>query len=300
MITAILAMVFTWCLLFGRMPQPLLILTCVGLGVFLIFFSRHKHSQALSIDVLAQNSRLKDINPMLKFWTLLSLMVICVASSSVFTGVFLILAMLTLAVFVGGLSLHRYVHILALPVSFLLIGGLALLFQVSSEPIGVLNFNVFGYWLSVTAKAQSQTALIIIRALGAVSCLCVLSLTTPMSDIIGVLRRVRCPDIIIDLMFLIYRYIFVLLSLHYEMRTAAKSRLGFINYRNSVRSTGQIYSNLLVRSFQYANKNFDAMESRCYDTGIRFLERRNKVAFVHGCICVMLLSVSLCLSLLQL
>ena len=299
-ITAILTMVFTWCLFFGKIPQPLLIGVCVVMGVFLARVSRHKHSQVLSIDVLAQVSKLKNINPILKFWTLLALILICVASQNPFTGIFLFAAMFVLAVFAGGLHLHHYIHILALPVSFLLIGGLALLIEVSPEPAGILNLQVFGFWLSVSAKSQAQTALIVARALGAVSCLCLLSVTTPMPDIIGTLLRARCPAIIIDLMYLIYRYIFILLSLHHEMRDAAISRLGFRDYRTSLRATGKIYANLLARSYGFAGKNFDAMESRCYDAGIRFLQRRADIAFTHIFVSVMLLLVSSGISLLPL
>ena len=252
------------------------------------------------IDVLAQRSRLKNINPALKFWTLFILLILSVASRNAFTGIFLTIAMLVLAVAAGGLGLRHYLRILALPMSFLLIGGLALLFEVSAEPIGNMSFQIFGYWLCVTENTQAQTTLVIFRALGAVSCLCVLSVTTPMSDIIGVLRRARCPELLIDLMYLIYRYIFILLSLHHDMRDAAKSRLGFRDYWTSLRTTGKIYSNLLARSYQFAGKNFDAMESRCYDGGIRFLERRSGITFAQASVCAALLFVSLCISLLPL
>jgi len=282
------------------MPPPLLIFICVAPGILLAFFRGHDHSQFLPIDALAQRSRLKNINSSLKFWTALILMGMSAASRSASAGIFLIIAALVLVVFAGGLSLRHYLHILALPVSFLLIGGLALLFEVSPKPIGVLNINLFGWWFSVTYATQTQTALVISRAFGAVSCLCFLSVTTPMSEIIGVLRRARCPDLIIDLMYLIFRYIFILLSLHHDMQDAAQSRLGFRDYRTSLRTTGKIYANLLARSYQFAGKNYDAMESRCYNTGIRFLERRSDIAREHFIVSAALLLISLALSLLPL
>ena len=226
-ILAVFAMFFTWCLLFGQVSLPFLFLLCAAIGAFLMIFSRHSHSQFLSIDMLAQGSKLKNVNPMLKFWAVITLMVICVASGNIAVGIFLMAAMFVLAVFAGGLRAREYVRFLTLPVSFLLIAGIVLLFEVSSEPVGVLNFQVFGFWLIVSANAQMHTALVISRAIGAVSCLCFLSVTTPMPDITGALRRMRCPDLVIDLMYLIYRYLFILLAIHHEMRTAAKSRLGF-------------------------------------------------------------------------
>ena len=250
------------------------------------------------IDTLAQTSRLKNIHPALKFCTLLALMIISVTSKNVFTGLFLMITMLILAVCAGGLSLSQYAHILSRPVLFLCIASLALLFEVSAEATGILNLNIFGFWFNVTAHTQAQTALIVCRALGAVSCLLLLGLTTPMPDIIGILRRLRCPDIVIDLMYLIYRYIFILLSLHHQMHAAAKSRLGFRDYRTSLRSTGSIYSKLLARSYQIGSKNFDAMESRCYDTGIRFLEHPKSLTTAQLSFSLGLILASLCISLL--
>ena len=296
MITAVLAFVFIWSLSYGRIPQPWQLLICVGLGIALTLTTRHKHGGFISIDVYAQGSRLKHLNPTQKFWTLLGLIIVCVASRTVLTGVFLMLVMLSLAVFVGGLKLHHYVQIIVLPVSFLLIAGIALLIEVSPEPIGVFNLPLFGSWLVVTEAAQQRTALIISRALGAVSCLTLLSVTTPMTDIIGVLRSARCPDLIIDLMYLIYRYIFILLNLNHQMHDAARSRLGFINYRTSLRTTGRIYANLLSRSYNFAGKNFDAMESRLYDTGIRFLERKHKLTPLEIVISAVILIITFSMS----
>jgi len=291
-------MAFIWCLYWGRISEPFLIILCVTLGAFLAYFS-HGHTHHFSLDALAQKSRLNGINSALKFWTLFALMIISVASTSSAAGVFLMIASLVLAVFVGGLKLSNYIRIITLPIAFLLMGGLALLFEVTSEPIGVLNFNAFGFWLCVSENAQSQTALTMSRAFGAVSCLMLLTVSTPMPEIINVLRRARCPELIIDLMYLIYRYIFILLSLHHEMHDAAKSRLGFRDYRTSLRSTGRIYSNLLGRSYQFACKNFDAMESRCYSTGIRFLERKNKIIYMQAAVSAVMLLLTACLGLLS-
>lgn len=277
MITALLAAVFAFGLLYGRVPQTALVAISALVGVILALVSRRGHSHTLSTDALAQSSRLKNVHPALKLWTTFALMIVCVASGNSVTGICVGGMAGVLAVPVGGLPLRRYARTLTLPVMFLLLGGLALLFEASFRPTGIFNINIFGLWLCVNAETQSQTALIISRAFGAVSCLCFLSVTTAMPDIIGVLRQSRCPELVIDLMYLIYRYIFILFSLHHDMRDAAQSRLGFGDYRTSLRTTGKITVNLLGSSYRFAGKNFDAMESRCYDEGIRFLRREYKI-----------------------
>ena len=298
MMTALLTAVVFWCLFYGQISPGILAAVCVSLAAALAFFCRHKHTQFLTIDVLAQASRLNKVNPTLKFWTVLVLMLLSVSARSPVVGIFLTSIMMALVVCAGGLRLHKYIRQLTLPVSFLMMSGLALLFEISSQKTGVLSIPVFNYWLCVSAGAQAQTALIMSRALGAVSCLYLLSLTTPMAHIIGVLRRVHCPSVIIELMYLMYRYIFILISGYHTMRSSAKSRLGYIDYRSSMRTTGMVYSNLLARSYGHARKNFDAMESRCYGTEIRFLENTAKVTVSHTAVAASITIITLGISLL--
>ena len=276
MITAVLTTIVIWLMFYGRIPAAALFVLAFGLGAALAYLGRHSHTRFLTIDVIAQTSRLANVNPSLKFFSVLALMVICICAKSAVPGLFLIAAMLVLTVFVGGLPLRDYTRLLALPVSFLMISGLALLFEVSRECSGVLGYNIFGLWFCISEQTQGRAALVTARALGAVSCLYFLSLTTPMADIIGVLRRARCPGVVIALMYLTYRYIFILLSMYYAMHDAAVSRLGFSGGRTSLRTAGNIFSNLLARSYRQAGRNFDAMESRCYDNEIRFLESRRR------------------------
>ena len=298
MVTGFLTVVVVWCLLYGRMPMMILLPLCLGLGAALPLLGRHGSGQFLTIDVLAQTSRLNRVSPLLKFWTVLVLMVLCVSATSPAVGLFLTVLMLILTVCGGGLALHDYIHLLALPLSFLLLGGLALLLEVTAQKTGVLGVPVFGIWLCVSQAAQTRAMLVMGRALGSLSCLYMLSLTTPMSDLIGVLRRIRCPEVLIDLMYLIYRYIFILLSMYHAMRDAAASRLGFVDYRTGMRTTGNLYFGLLFRSYRQASRNLDAMESRCSDSGIRFLEDAGKMKKAHGLASAVLILMTLGLSVL--
>jgi len=285
MVSAILSAAFIWLVFYGRLALGLHILLCAVVGVTLAVAGRHRHTRFVMIDVFAQSSRLKPVNPALKLWTTLVLILISITARSPAACLFLCLLSPTLVVCIGGLRLSEYIRLLSLPLSFLMLSGFALLFEITAQQTGVLGFRIFGTWFCMSETTQVRTTLVITRALGAISSLYMLSLTTPMTEIIGVLRRVRCPEVISDLMYLIYRYIFVLLSMFYIMRDAAKSRLGFVDYRTSLRTTAMLYSGLFLNSFRQAGRNFDAMESRCYGSGIRFLERKEKVTVLQA-VCV--------------
>ncbi len=99
------------------------------------------------------------------------------------------------------------------------------------------------------------------------------------------LRRARVPEVVGDLAVLIYRYIFILFATFRSMRDAAASRLGYAGPVRSLRTTGRVYGGLLAHSFRRAQACFDAMESRCYDGGIRFLTREKPVRAPHALVC---------------
>ena len=292
MITAVLSMTVLWCLFYGRIPVVALALLCVGLGLVFVVFGGHTHTQFLTIDVFAQTSRLHVVNPSLKFWTVLTLIVLCIAARNPAIGLLMTAVMLVVTVYFGGIKLRDYISLMMLPVSFVLLSVLALLFEVTEQYTGVLGIPIFSCWIGVTSIAQTRAALVLSRALSAVSCLYFLSLTTPMVDLIGVLRRIRCPNVFIELMYLIYRYIFILLSMYHNMCQAAKSRLGYTDYRTSMSTTGNICANLLARSYLQANRNFDAMESRCYDAEIRFLENEKRITGLHASIAIILIALN--------
>jgi cobalt/nickel transport system permease protein len=86
--------------------------------------------------------------------------------------------------------------------------------------------------------------------------------------------------------------------MYHNMRDAAKSRSGYADYRTSLRATGNICANLLGLSYRRAYKNFDAMESRCFDTGIRFLENSGKITGLQAAAAVGLTLFAASLSLL--
>lgn len=298
MLTAILVSLVIWCTFYRQVPAPALLGICAGFGACLLWAGKRGHASfRLSIDVFAQTSRLNQVNPTLKLCTVLILMALCVSAQNPVVGSALAVFMLCLTVFVGGLKLRDYIQMLLLPVSFFTLSGFALLFELTAQKTGVLSFPIFSLWLSASESSQLRAALILSRALGAVSCLYFLSLTTPMSSIIGVLRRARCPGIVVSLMYLMYRYIFILLSMHHTMRDAAASRLGFLNYRTSIRTTARLYSGLLANSYRQAGNNFDAMESRCYRGEIRFLERRSNALAAHAATAVILIAATLGLTL---
>ena len=273
---AVLADFVLFSLFVGTLPTAAALALCVLAGGALAVFGHHSHGGVLVIDVYARRSRYFAWSPALKTGGCVLLLVLCVASPSPWVPLALALIMAFLTVW-GGIRFHDYLALLSLPAAFLLLSGLALLWDYVPVMDGVAAIPLWNGWLVVTAAAQVRARLVMARALGAVSCLYFLSLSTTMPEILSVLRRAHVPSVMTELAVLIYRYLFVLLSAYETMQDAAASRLGYSTFARSIRTTGAVYGNLLAASFRRAGACFDAMESRCYDGEIRFLEREKPV-----------------------
>ena len=273
---AVLAGFVLFSLFVGTLPTAAVLALCVLAGGALAVFGHHSHGGVLVIDVYARRSRYFAWSPALKTGGCVLLLVLCVASPSPWVPLALALIMAFLTVW-GGIRFHDYLALLSLPAAFLLLSGLALLWDYVPVMDGVAAIPLWNGWLVVTAAAQVRARLVMARALGAVSCLYFLSLSTTMPEILSVLRRAHVPSVMTELAVLIYRYLFVLLSVYQSMKDAAASRLGYSGFARSIRTTGSVYGNLLATSFRRSGACFDAMESRCYDGEIRFLEREKPV-----------------------
>lgn len=294
LLTAILAAFVVWSLTVGSLRGiwPLVL----GIGAGALLLGRHSHGDVLTMDVLCRRSRFYPMNAGLKALGTVCLLVLCVLSHAPWPPLLLGIGMagLTMA---GGISLRDYLSLLTLPVVFLLLGALALLWDFTHQDIGIVSVKAFGGWLVLTAENQAISRLVLARALGAVSCLYFLSLSTSMPELLGVLDRVHVPGILLDLAVLIYRYIFLMLETYRDMHAAAESRLGYVGLKRSLKTTGMLYSGLLGRSFRRANDCFDAMESRLYSGGIRFLSpkkalKRSHIALLAGLTILMSMAVA--------
>lgn len=288
MISAILAGVVFLSLLAGQLSPIWVAAVCLIAIVLFLFGAGHHHDSVLTMDVYARRSKLSQENAAFKAFGSMCLLVICICSKSPLPPLCLFVFLSTVTVAAGGIKLREYLSLLGLPAVFLLLSALTLLwdFYQKLPEEAVLFLPFFKGWLVVVPAAQSFGMLVLSRALGAVSCLYFLSLSTPLPELLQVLRRVHVPSVVVMLSILIYRYIFILLDTFRDMKDSAASRLGYRGLKRNLCTTGLVYGGLLANSFRRASACFDAMESRCYTGQIAFLTKRKKVTCKLFCLIV--------------
>lgn len=244
---------------------------------------RHRHGENLiSIDAYAYASRLIHINSGLKIGSSLFFLIFGLLADSITVSLLLLLAMACCAVIGGGISFRNYLNLMMIPLVFIALSSLAILFDVSFHPIGEYHFFLGFFYIGTAKTGIIGTIRLIFRALGAVSCLYMMILSTPTSEIIRVMRRCHIPQLVCELMNMIYRFIFILLDVQYRMTVAAKSRLGYCDLKTSFYSFGNVISNLLVLSLRRSNAYYDALESRCYDGELCFLTEDKPIRAIHA------------------
>ena len=177
------------------------------------------------IDKLCYRSRLRYVNASEKFLYTVVTLVICVAGRSPAAAAAAFAANGILTVRKGGIPLSRYIRLLMVPLAFLILGSAAVIVNVSEAPLDAFAFPVGDWYITGSRDSVRDGALLWAVALSAVSCLYFLSLNTTMTDILEVLRKLHVPALLIELMLLIYRFIFVLLETASAITTAQKSRL---------------------------------------------------------------------------
>ena len=261
--------------------ENMMLSICVATAAFLAWniADTHNHNQKASIekfDKSAVSSGLRNISSELKMFVAILGIVVSVSISKWYVGLGIALIMFFVNIFGGKIKFHDYIEFLTIPTLFIVMSGIVLLFDISPDALGVINIPFFQKYLVITKENQQYTAVIIAKVLGSVSSLYMMSLSTPLYEIIVVLNKCHIPDIIIELMYLIYRFIFILIDLLENMTVSANSRLGYKNNRCAFSTFSCVASNLLSVSFLKSSKMYDAMESRCYDGKLSFLTENHK------------------------
>ena len=219
----------------------------------------------MGTDRYAYQSRLRRVSPMPKLLLTAVALVLCLCCDSVAVGLFTLILMGVLITALGGLSPRVYLHFLKVPLIFLVVGCLTIVAwayhtgteMVAAIPVGdsLWGFTADGLWLG---------GRIFCKALGAVGCMYFLSLNTPVTDLTMALEKLHVPKLLVELMELIYRFIFVLAETASNIRTAQDSRLGYQGFRRSVSSLGMLSSMVFLRAWRKAERIYTALESRGY------------------------------------
>ncbi|MCL5109341.1 MAG: cobalt ECF transporter T component CbiQ [Chloroflexi bacterium] len=225
------------------------------------------------IDRHVYANRGRGVDPAHKAALVLLVLALCLLLDRPMVGLLACAWMWVLSSLWAGLPTGVFGRVLLAQGSFLVlaVAGVALS-AGTAFPAGVswvVHVGPLAVWASF---GSVDTALhLATRALGGTAALDFLVLTTPLVDIVELLRRLRIPSVLIDIVALTYRFIFILLESLDRMHNAQDSRLGYSSFGNAVKSAGLLGSRLFVDSYQRSKRLQIALDSRGYSGDLQGL-----------------------------
>lgn len=223
-------------------------------------------------DRYAAASGLRGIDPVLKLWFVLPLLFLCLLTDcAVFSSVVL-LAVGVVTVTAGKVPVRVFAGMMLFPLAFLLAGvaGVALDFGHDPEQF-LTSLRIFGGYAGVTGVGLQKAIHLFFKAMGSVSCMYFIALTTPFDMLLHAAERLRVPFLVVEMAGLLYRFLFILLDTARAMRLAQESRLGYGTVSASFRSLSALFSTLFLHAIKHSEASFNALECRGYGGVIRVL-----------------------------
>jgi cobalt/nickel transport system permease protein len=145
------------------------------------------------------------------------------------------------------------------PLAFIGVGALTAVVQLDGAHLG---------W---APDAAARAGSLVGHALAGSTAVLLLATTTPMSDLLPALRRLRVPEAVVEVASVVYRLLFVLLESLRTIREAQTARMGYSSLRRSYRSSGVLAAAVLTRSWDRARRLQEGLAGRGMDTGLRVL-----------------------------
>lgn len=174
----------------------------------------------------------------------------------------LLLAAITVAV--ARTPWRDYLRVLRAPLGFLALSCLTMLVTITPGDHGPAGWRL-------APELLPPVMMTVTRAAALCTALLLLVLTTPLGDLLGLLRRLRVPALLLDLMALAYRMQAVLGEAWSDGTTAQRARLGYVGRRQALRSMAALISCMAVQVWARASALQAAADAR-NDTGeLRFL-----------------------------
>ncbi|MDR7315711.1 cobalt ECF transporter T component CbiQ [Brevibacillus nitrificans] len=253
------------------------------------------------LDTLSYQNRLRDLSPehKLLFGGVLLLLVL--------TGHALVqlLVFLWMGVWVIGyarIPVKAHLLFLILPLSFFIAGLPAILFDLTQNRTGatpadaVLSWEVGSYVIYVGQASVSRALELFYRVLGSLACFSFLLFTVPFAEILQVFRRIGMPELVTDLLMIMYRFIFALLDASFQLWVAQRSRGGHRGFRALLRDVGMVATQLFVRAMRKYQSLSMGMVARGYSDSfhvqsLRIHTRSTRYEWesILGCIALVLL-----------
>jgi len=209
-----------------------------------------------AVELYDPNNRWRHRHPAEKAALAGGMLFLAVALPPGVVTVLIALSMAAAALIGAKVSWRRFLGGLSVPAGFLLVGALPVLVSISWEAEQTWPRLVLHGW---------DAGRLIFRGLAASTCLLFFATTTSLPDLLALFRAARCPEYLVELMMLTYRFALALVQSARAVRLAQRLRFGHGSRPARFRSLTLLVANLLPRSVDRAVRLARGLEVRGYD-----------------------------------
>lgn len=220
----------------------------------------------LKIDEVAYHNPLASKNPFIKCGIGMSALLLAISMPSYSILLFLMILMNSLILGVARIDLKFYLKLLKVPSGFLLLSISMILITVSSSPEGYEKaIYIGGYYIGYTKETLNTSLYLFLRCLTCIQCMYFMTLTVGMNQQIKVLKKLHIPHEIIELIILMYRFIFIFMEEVEQIKLAQEMRFGYEGLKRSYHSTGMLIKLLMKRMISRYKKLCIVLEMKLYN-----------------------------------
>ncbi|MBW7477291.1 cobalt ECF transporter T component CbiQ [Paenibacillus oenotherae] len=130
----------------------------------------------------------------------------------------------------------------------LLLLGSSCLFYLASLPALIVEFKAWTIYIS--DNGVQTVAVLFCRMIACLSAMLFIILTTPISQLLQVMRKLRVPALVLELMLITYRFLFLFLDTAQDMYVAQRARGGQYGFKSKLRDTAVIVVRLFAKTMQ--------------------------------------------------
>ncbi|WP_318509023.1 cobalt ECF transporter T component CbiQ [Bacillus sp. T3] len=244
----------------------------------------------LLIDKYAYINRLKQVHPLEKTILSLSLLLFSLLVRDILVALITFIVMSSLIIFAAKIPVFYYAKLLILPGVFLLSSVFTILIHFTKGnvfPTDICWSSPIGDWQIFISEESFWTSVkLVVVVLSGISSLYFLTLTTPITDLLMVLRKLKLPILLIELIELTYRYVFIFIETALDIYQSQNARLGYSTIRRGIHSFGYLISVLFVSVFQRSKQLTMAMDARGYQEHIPSYENTYHLSPINWCIII--------------
>ncbi|MBD0381645.1 cobalt ECF transporter T component CbiQ [Paenibacillus sedimenti] len=149
---------------------------------------------------------------------------------------------------------------------YFLVTGTACLFFAASVPAIVIeirplhetvgsaselvSFSFLKWTAFITMPGLMLAAKLFIRILASLSCMTFLMFSTSFSELLQVMRKLRVPALVPEIMLIMYRFLFILFEIVHDMFVAQQARGGQRGMKNRLKDTALLIVRMFIKTMQ--------------------------------------------------